>query len=47
MVKYVPEESEPEFDGMVNFSELAPEAFALASSVGVVFAPEKMPELLP
>jgi hypothetical protein len=45
-VKYDPEVSEGEFDGIVNFSELAPDALTLVSNAGVE-APEKMPELLP
>ena len=45
-VKKDPEVSAPEFDGMVNFKELAPEALTPVSSAGVV-APERMPELLP
>ena len=36
----------PEFDGIVNFSELAPEALTPVSSAGVA-SPGRMPELLP
>jgi hypothetical protein len=41
-VKYDPEVSAPEFDGIVNFRELAPEALTLVSSVGLTVA---LPEL--
>ena len=36
LVKYEPEVSEPEFDGMVNFSELPPEALTVVSRVARV-----------
>ncbi len=36
LVKYDPEESEPEFAGMVNFSELLPEALTAVSRVARV-----------
>jgi hypothetical protein len=46
--KYEPEESALEFAGMVNFSELGPEALTAVSSVGATPEPlGKMPELLP
>ena len=45
-MKYEPDVSAGEFDGMVNFSELAPEALTLGSSTGVD-APERLPELSP
>jgi len=38
--------SAPEFEGIVNFSELLPDALTPVSSVGAV-APVVMPELLP
>ena len=45
-VKKDPDVSAPEFDGIVNFNELAPEALTLVSSAGVA-APERIPLLLP
>ena len=45
-MKYEPEVFAPEFDGMVNLSELAPEALTLVSSAGIA-APGRMPELSP
>ena len=45
-MKYEPEVSLPEPEGIVNLSELAPEARCVPSSAGVV-ALGRMPELLP
>jgi hypothetical protein len=44
LVKYEPEVSAPALDGIVNMSELAPEARTDESSVGVV-APGRIPEV--
>jgi hypothetical protein len=45
-VKYDPDELAPEFEGIVNFSELLPEALTAESSIGVEL-PERIPELSP
>jgi hypothetical protein len=46
-VKKEPDVSAGEFDGIVNFNELAPEALTLASSAGAAAPERMMPELSP
>jgi hypothetical protein len=47
LVKYSPDEFALEFDGIVNFSELAPDALIVVSSTGSPASPGSVPWLSP